>query len=209
MKLIVSFTLLLFTTLSFSQCYNCNYDRSDQKRARGPKKAFKKDFPGIKKIKWYTCEDIIYYGVKNFSDSSITYIYSNDDKFLGKETRYFNRVVKYTEEPETKKESFVKCVSPDILPENLWPQVAEIYKVENLDTLNHVDGMPFWVCDIYKVELPEAHIVAQKEGTTTFFIVNTDFQFHVFTKSEKLEHLDYLIEFHPAFYVEGEYIYGE
>lgn len=207
MNILLSFTFLLVTTASFSQCYNCNYDRSDQKHTRGPKRTFKKDFPEIKKVKWYSCYDDINYGVRDYTDSTITYIYSKDKAFLGKETRYYNLVEKHLEEAESEGESLVKCVSPYILPKTLWPEVAKIYQVENLDTLNQVDGMPFWVCDIYKVEVPKTHVMAQKEGATTFYLVNMDFQYHIFKKTGELIHLMYLVEYHPHFYLEAEGYY--
>ncbi|MFT6499988.1 MAG: hypothetical protein ACJASQ_000095 [Crocinitomicaceae bacterium] len=210
MNTILSFTFLLVTSVSFSQCYNCNYDRSDQKSTHGPKRTFKKDFPGIKKVKWYSCDDEINYGVRDYADSTITYIYSKEKAFLGKETRYFKHVVKHLEESEQGETSLVKCISPNILPKTLWPDVATIYQVENLDTLNQVDGMPFWVCDIYKVEVPKTHIMAQKEGTTTFYLVNMDFQYHIFKETEELNHLMFMVEYHPQFYLETEdYFYNE
>ena len=127
MNTILSFTFLLLTTASLAQCYNCNYDRSDQKRTYGPKRTFKKDFSGIKKVKWYSCYDDINYGVRDYGDSTITYIYSKDKEYLGKETRYYNLVAKHLEEIENKEASLVKCISPNILPKVLWPEVATIY----------------------------------------------------------------------------------
>jgi len=213
MRILLSFVLLMITSFSFSQCYNCNYDRSDQNRTRGPKRAFKKDFPDLKKVKWYSCSDIDY-GVRDYSDSTITYIYSKEKEFLGKETRYYNLVTKYLtefeyqqaepEELENVETTRVKCLNPDVLPKAIWPEVAEIYQVEDLDTLNKVDGLPFWVCDMYKVEVPENHVLAKQEGKTTFYVVNMDFQFHIFSESEKLDHLSFLIEYHPQFYLELE-----
>ena len=209
MKIILSLSFLLVTTITLSQCYNCGSDRSDEKRTRGPKRAFKKDFSGIKKVKWYSCYDDINYGVRDYGDSTITYIYSKDKKYLGKETRYYNVVAKHLEELEHGGAKLVKNLSPNILPKAIWPDVEKIYHVENLDTLNQVDGTEFWVCDIYKVEVPCNHVLAQNEDTNTFYVANMDFQFHIFNETGELEHLMFMIEYHAQFYKEPEVYYEE
>jgi hypothetical protein len=52
--------------------------------------------------------------------------------------------------------------------------------------------------------------MAQKEGTTTFYLVNMDFQYHIFKETEELNHLMFMVEYHPQFYLETEdYFYNE
>jgi len=191
-----------------AQCYDCAYQKDEKNRTYfGPNKVLKKYTSETKKVNWYNCQNEIFYGVQHFGDSSITYIFSPEKKYLGKETRYFVSVPPFLAEKPVKQPANVNCPGPAILPLALWPLAAKIYQLDNLDTLNYVDGMEFWVCDMYKVEVPEDHIVAQKEGTTIFYVVNMDFVFHFFNAEIELEHIGAATEYHPSFYLHPELYY--
>lgn len=188
MKLLVSTLLFITTFISFSQCYECANYRKQGLRTFGPKKAFKQDFQDVKKVKWYKVDKEIIKGVRDYGDSTVTYIYSKNKDFIGKETRYFVSVQKCMDEYTKQKPEIIKCVSPNILPKPIWPLAEKIYNTENLDTLNHVDGAMYWVCDIFKIEFAKEHPIAQKEGNTTFYILNMDHAYSIFKDSGILNH---------------------
>lgn len=194
MKKVLAFVFLAVSVTSFSQCYHCaNYDVSN-KRTLSPGKAFKSSFSGVKKVKWYKCDEGVKSGVRTYSDSTVSYIYSKEGIFLGKETRSYVTVVKSIAQGKKQKVTLIQCPGPNILPRAIWPAAEKIFNVDSLAILNEVDGSKYWVCDIFKLEIPETHLIAKKEGTTTFYILNMDNVFSIFKANGEL---DYPIEFEP------------
>lgn len=219
MKALISWSGLLVTwlvvsaTLANAQCYRCGADSSSwESITRGPDKALKKQFPDAGKVNWYACEFGYVFGVRNYGDSTKTYIFSKNNEWLGTETRSTVVVPVFYDgdvEPDPGLPGIAYCVGPDILPAEIRPSVAQVFGLSDLDTLNKTDGKPFWVCDLFKVELPKNHPVCKQERTTVFYVANMDFVFHVYTASRELFFPNSNMTYHGYLYVETETIYEQ
>lgn len=211
--LICNFLLLAIVAgnSAIAQCYKCGADvTSWTALKKGPTKALKNMALSAEQVKWYSCEFGFKFGVKDYGDSTKTYIFSEDNKWLGTETRYMIQVERHFDvgaEPDPTLASITRCVSPNILPKNLWPLVAPVFNLSDLDTLNKVDGAPFWVCDLFKVELPRTHPIAKHESTNIFYVANMDFIFHVYTRNREVVFKDNDMTNHGFLYMETETIY--
>lgn len=171
----------------YSQCFDCFTDKNTNKRYFGFKKSIKKQCPRPANTKWYKCTEGNIYGVEDFKDSTKTYVFSADKKWLATETRYMVTVPKFIEEGEDSTDfKQIKCPGPDIIPPEIEHMVAEVFHLQNLDTLNTIDGAPFWVCDLYKVELAPDHPVALKEKINVLYVANMDFILHFYTADEEI-----------------------
>ncbi len=210
---ICSFYLVVSAAFNivYSQCYRCGADiTSWTSLKKGPNKALKNMALSVDNIKWYSCEFGFKFGVKDYGDSTKTYIFSEDNQWLGTETRYIVQVERHFDvgaEPDPTLSSVNRCVSPNILPKNLWPLVAPVFNLSDLDTLNKVDGAPFWVCDLFKVELPRTHPISKHENTTIFYVANMDFIFHVYSRNREVVFKDNDMTYHGFLYLETESIY--
>lgn len=208
---IASILLHLFSNDTHAQCYRCGSDSSSWEPTRsGAAKVLKKLYPETGKVKWYQCEFGYTFGVEYFKDSSKTYFFSPQNEWLGTETRYLVKVKRYFEQGEEFDPNAweqTTCTGPNILPVAIQPLVRDVFGIPDLDTLNQTDGTPFWVCDIFKVELPVNHPVCQHERTTTFYVVSMDFVFHVYTEYKEIFFPGGQMSNHGFLYSETEYIY--
>lgn len=214
MKTILASLAFLGVIMIFSiqdttaQCYRCSYDLDWKKTGKNASKALKKQFPEVGKVNWYKCELGFLFAVEDFGDSTYTYVFSEDKKWLGKETRYIVTVPFLEKEDyDSTKNEMTQCPGPNILPKAIWPSVAEGFSIDDLEVLNHKSGMPYWVCDIYKVELPEDHPVVKKEGSTTFYVTSFDHLFHIYSDKEEIFLNATGTQAQGLLYVEPQFIY--
>jgi hypothetical protein len=101
--IIVTFSVLGFQlglNQSMAQCYRCSYDLDWNKTNKSAAKVMKQQFPEAGKVDWYKCELGYLFAVEDFGDSTYTYVFSEDKKWLGKETRYIVVSVRPTTGPQ-------------------------------------------------------------------------------------------------------------
>ncbi|MBL4704833.1 MAG: hypothetical protein JKY54_09945 [Flavobacteriales bacterium] len=134
-----SICLLMGFNQSIAQCYKCGAQIDWKASIKGPKKALKKQFPNAGKVKWFKCEFDYVFGVRDFGDSTITYVQSQDKKWFAKETRYMVNVLDIEDAyGDSVSPQMITCPGPNILPEAIWSNVSKIFNVDSLDILNKV-----------------------------------------------------------------------
>ena len=204
-----SICLLMGFNQSIAQCYKCGAQIDWKASIKGPKKALKKQFPNAGKVKWFKCEFDYVFGVRDFGDSTITYVQSQDKKWFAKETRYMVNVLDIEDAyGDSVSPQMITCPGPNILPKAIWSNVSKIFNVDSLDILNKVSGVPYWVCDLYKVELPDSHKVSINEKRKVFYVASMDHIFHYYSETEEVI-LNSDGRGHDLFYVEPELLYED